>query len=372
MPGDTAYHVMILGGDAPTRDMLRFLLEDKGCEARDAATLADMPHALMGGGVALVVIVLEAPHGDLTGTMTALRSLGYEAPVVVLSHEVTHPLRRHAFALGVRDVISLPASARDLQARLLTLAGASAGQRTGSRERALRAGGLTLHAASCDVRDGVGWSVRLTTREAALLAALMECPGQPVARNVLLDRVWGEDYEGDGSVLDVYATRLRRKLARPEVLRAVRGRGYAFDARTSPRPASIPEVPGPPQVLIVDDDPDTVTMLAETLDEAGYGVVAALGRQALLLARQLRPAVILLDIMMPGIDGPELRRQLREHPRTASIPVIALSAGRTLRDHAAAMNASDYLSKPFDLEEVLLRVEKWAGPPVPAARQAIG
>ena len=70
---------------------------------------------------------------------------------------------------------------------------------------------------------------------------------------------------------------------------------------------------------------------------------------------------------MPGMGGVEVRRRLHTEPRTARIPVIALSAGRNLRAHAAEIGADDYLAKPFDLDELLLRIEKWAGPGLPAA-----
>jgi DNA-binding response OmpR family regulator len=66
-----------------------------------------------------------------------------------------------------------------------------------------------------------------------------------------------------------------------------------------------------------------------------------------------------LDLMMPGMDGMEVRRHLKSNPRTAVIPVIAMSAGSNLLAHAKEMDADDYLAKPFDLAELTLRIQRW-------------
>jgi CheY-like chemotaxis protein len=115
-------------------------------------------------------------------------------------------------------------------------------------------------------------------------------------------------------------------------------------------------------VLVVDDDWLIREVITLALDDAGYGVVASDGIDAPELARQAQPAVVLLDINMPVMDGVEVRRHLHADPATAHIPVIALSAATNLRARAAEMEANDYLAKPFDLAELLLRIERWAGP----------
>jgi CheY-like chemotaxis protein len=115
-------------------------------------------------------------------------------------------------------------------------------------------------------------------------------------------------------------------------------------------------------VLVVDDDRVIREVIALALDDAGYDVVASDGIDAAELAREAQPAVVLLDINMPVTDGVEVRRHLYTDPTTAHIPVIALSAATNLRARAAEMDANDYLAKPFDIAELLLRIEKWAGP----------
>src|SRR5919108_4249579 len=121
-------------------------------------------------------------------------------------------------------------------------------------------------------------------------------------------------------------------------------------------------------ILVVDDDWLIREVITLALDDAGYGVVASDGIDAPKLAHEAQPAVVLLDINMPVMDGVEVRRHLHADPATAHIPVIALSAATNLRARAAEMEADDYLAKPFDLAELLLRIETWAGP----AQEAVG
>lgn len=115
-------------------------------------------------------------------------------------------------------------------------------------------------------------------------------------------------------------------------------------------------------VLVVDDDRLIREVITLALEDTGYQVVAAESVDAVHTASDTQPAVVLLDINMPLMDGVEVRRRLHANPQTAHIPVIALSAATNLRARAAEMSADDYLSKPFDIDELLLRIEKWAGP----------
>ena len=89
-------------------------------------------------------------------------------------------------------------------------------------------------------------------------------------------------------------------------------------------------------VLIVDDVPDNLSMLHDALDEFGYTVLVAVnGEQALQRAAQAMPDVILLDAVMPGLDGFEVARRLKASPATAAIPIIFMT-GLTETEHASA------------------------------------
>lgn len=112
-------------------------------------------------------------------------------------------------------------------------------------------------------------------------------------------------------------------------------------------------------ILLVDDSPINLELLKETLDGAGYRLLEAVnGPKALELARIEIPDLILLDIMMPNMDGFEVCRHLREESLTSDIPVIFLSGLDHMRDKVRGLElgAVDYIAKPFDLEEVIARV----------------
>ncbi len=112
-------------------------------------------------------------------------------------------------------------------------------------------------------------------------------------------------------------------------------------------------------VLIVDDVPDNLAVLHDALDESGYTVLIATGgEQALQRAAQARPDIVLLDAMMPGIDGFEVARRLKADAATAHIPIVFMT-GLTETEHlVAALEAGgvDYVTKPIKPKEVLARM----------------
>jgi len=114
-------------------------------------------------------------------------------------------------------------------------------------------------------------------------------------------------------------------------------------------------------VLIVDDVPDNLAVLHDALDEAGYTVlVATNGESALQRARQSRPDVILLDALMPGMDGFEVARRLKTDFSTQHIPIVFMT-GLTETEHvvaAFAAGGADYVTKPIRPQEVLARMNR--------------
>lgn len=113
---------------------------------------------------------------------------------------------------------------------------------------------------------------------------------------------------------------------------------------TAPRPV--------PLVLVVDDEPDIRALLELTLQHvAGWRVeVASSGTQALERVPELAPDVVLLDVMMPGLDGPETARRLAADPRSAAVPVILLTAKARPGETTALLEGpvAGVLAKPFD------------------------
>jgi CheY-like chemotaxis protein/DNA-binding CsgD family transcriptional regulator len=130
----------------------------------------------------------------------------------------------------------------------------------------------------------------------------------------------------------------------------------------------LPEHPYPPPdldrsagavVLIVDDVPDNLSLLHDALDDAGCTVLVATdGPSAIARARSARPDVVLLDALMPGMDGFEVARRLKAQPETAAIPIVFMTA-LTETEHVVAAFAAggvDYVTKPIQPREVLARI----------------
>jgi CheY-like chemotaxis protein len=119
-------------------------------------------------------------------------------------------------------------------------------------------------------------------------------------------------------------------------------------------------------IFIVEDDEDIRIDLGELLTEEGYTVSSAAdGREALevLKAAAEPPCVILLDLMMPGMNGWQLRAELLKDPRLASVPIVLLSAASSLAQDAATLGAASYLPKPFQLSALLNAVGAHCRPP---------
>jgi CheY-like chemotaxis protein len=112
----------------------------------------------------------------------------------------------------------------------------------------------------------------------------------------------------------------------------------------------------PPLVLVVDDDPDILEAICDILEAEGYEVARARhGEEALARVEDRRPAVILLDLMMPVMDGVAFAQALRLRPAVRDVPIVVISAdGNPQR--AASVGASGYLAKPFDIEALLAQV----------------
>ncbi|GCE26109.1 DNA-binding response regulator [Dictyobacter alpinus] len=113
------------------------------------------------------------------------------------------------------------------------------------------------------------------------------------------------------------------------------------------------------KILVVDDEAVLIEAIAYNLEQSGYLVVTAMdGMSALDIARKESPDLIVLDIMLPGMDGLEVCRQLRRDDRTATVPIIMLTAKGEEIDKVVGLEvgADDYVTKPFGRRELLARV----------------
>jgi DNA-binding response OmpR family regulator len=120
----------------------------------------------------------------------------------------------------------------------------------------------------------------------------------------------------------------------------------------------------PRQILIVDDDPDMVELLRIALTEAGYLVyTAATGTEALAEARRSQPDLVILDLLLPELNGFNVCEGLRRNPETASIPIIMITVlpGQFPRLVGAEMGVNVYVNKPFRTQELVSRVQGLLG-----------
>lgn len=118
------------------------------------------------------------------------------------------------------------------------------------------------------------------------------------------------------------------------------------------------------RVLVADDEDDVRDLVVYRLSRSGYDVVEALdGEEAFRLATEQTPDLIVLDVMMPRIDGYELTRRLRAEPATSRVPVILLTARTQENDVSQGFEAGadDYLKKPFNPDELVARVRAVLG-----------
>jgi len=114
------------------------------------------------------------------------------------------------------------------------------------------------------------------------------------------------------------------------------------------------------RILVVDDEPSILKLIRVNLERDGYEVeTAADGKTALELAGRIRPDLVLLDVMLPGLDGISVCRTLRNEPATRNIPIIMLSARGEEVDRVLGleMGADDYITKPFSPRELLARIK---------------
>lgn len=113
------------------------------------------------------------------------------------------------------------------------------------------------------------------------------------------------------------------------------------------------------KILVVDDEPDVVELIGFTLRTRGYEVISASdGLEALLKARRLQPALVVLDVMMDGMDGLSVCEILRTQPSTKTMPVIIVTAaaGEMARLNSFSAGATDFMTKPFSPQELARKV----------------
>jgi DNA-binding response OmpR family regulator len=208
-----------------------------------------------------------------------------------------------------------------------------------------------------------------------VLFYLLEHRDRVVTKEEILEHCWPKTYVSEAALTRCLAK--VRKIVQPEqsgppVVKTVYGRGYYFVAPVTvvPQEYPLPITPaardktpvasGRSKILIVDDEPFNVDYLEQELEDLGYETVsAANGQEALEKVAAEVPDLILLDVMMPIMDGFTVCRILKDHEETRLIPIIIMTALDAVADRVNGIKAGadDFLTKPVHEEELLARID---------------
>ncbi len=172
--------------------------------------------------VRIVILDIGLPGKDGFDVCRDMRARS-NVPILMLTARDDEPDRIVGLEVGADDYLTKPFSPRELVARMKAILRRSEPQE--GKEKTVSLGDVVLDRESHDVTVA-GKPVDLTAKEFDLLAYFMANPGVVVSRDLLLERVWGQEYPGGTRTVDVHVAQVRRKLDRPDLIRTLRGTGY--------------------------------------------------------------------------------------------------------------------------------------------------
>jgi DNA-binding response OmpR family regulator len=235
-------------------------------------------------------------------------------------------------------------------------------------------GDYELDVQRCELRCA-GQQVAIEPKVFAVLVYLLEHRGRVVTKEELLEHCWPDTFVSEAALSRCLAK--VRKTVQPDpdgspLIKTHYGRGYCFVAQVTvlphaPSPLFItathkvtPVATGRSKILIVDDEPLNVDYLEQELVDRGYETIsAANGQEALEKVATEAPDLILLDVMMPVLDGFTVCRVLKDYEETRLIPIIIMTALDAVADRIQGIKvgADDFLTKPVHEEELFARIE---------------
>jgi len=108
--------------------------------------------------------------------------------------------------------------------------------------------------------------------------------------------------------------------------------------------------------MIADDDPSILDALKQIFESEGYEVETSINGETVSKIHEFQPDILLLDIWMSGVDGRDICKKLKSQPKTQHIPIIMVSANNDTKGIALAVGADDFVAKPFEMQELLVKV----------------
>ena len=221
--------ILLAEDDAAIRDLLIHHLERDGFTAIIAKDGHQALRAIR-AGVTLALIDIGLPGIDGFEIARTLRREGDATPIIFITARAEEVDRIIGFELGADDYVTKPFSPREVIARVRAVS-RRIGVKAHERSVVMRLGRLEIDSSAREVRID-GQDVGLKPREFSLLAMFAQNPGVALSRDMLIERVWGFDFDGDARTVDVHVRRLRSKLhdehALPECIHTVHGFGYKF------------------------------------------------------------------------------------------------------------------------------------------------
>jgi DNA-binding response OmpR family regulator len=227
--------------------------------------------------------------------------------------------------------------------------------------------------------------IPLTRRDVLLLELLLRNVGRIVTRDAMIEKAWGNEFDGSERAVDVHLSRLRRRVfdrsTCPLKIKSVRGLGYKVASIATKAPAQKPEAEswslpgGQPRVLVVDDNVVTRTAAARILSKLGCLVdQAGTGAEAVEMSGHAAYQVIFMDVEMPELDGYGATRIIRSRAGGASAPAIIAMTAHCLpedREKCWEVGMDDFLAKPITRQSLMAMLSRWTASMEPMGRPTV-
>ena len=217
--------ILIVEDDSSIARLVQLELEHRGLRVRCAYDGPSGLEAVADFGPAAIVLDIMLPVMDGVGVLKRLRQKGNGVPVIMLTARDTAADKVHSLDLGADDYLTKPFDTEELMARLRALL------RRVDGDEVLRVADLEIDTATREVRRGERKVENLTAREYELLEFMARNPRRVLSRDLLLSRVWDQEYGIETNVVDVYVGYLRKKLDTPgevRLIQTIRGVGYSL------------------------------------------------------------------------------------------------------------------------------------------------